>query len=398
MTDNCVETSKACVNVLELESASFQWRKYINWLQNTVEENMRDPLYQKYFVPILKEEKPFVGKVFLSVVIRTQGRRPEALREALLCMASQSDQDFEVLLIGHKLDTKQKALVLQVLEELEPEFRQKVRFFELNMGNRSMPLNIGFAHAWGEYIAVLDDDDIVFEDWVQEYHNAAKEATGAMLHAYVLVQPWDVLDTAEGEKALRATGAPQPTYCTPFHMVRQLTANMCPLIGLAFPRIAFAEYGFHFDEEMTTTEDWDCFMRVAMVFGVKDICTPTSIYRLWQNAESSSTVHPQEEWEANYYIIREKYLQYMFLAAPEDMPSIMEVNCVFPPSQNETEVILRHVVDSFSFKIGRAITFIPRAARDFIKEVKFNGWKSAFGFLKGKIPGVVANLKNLFKR
>ena len=41
---------------------------------------------------------------FLSVIMRTQGHRPEALSEVLLCLCGQSDTDFEVIIMGHNLD------------------------------------------------------------------------------------------------------------------------------------------------------------------------------------------------------------------------------------------------------------------------------------------------------
>ncbi|HVF19852.1 MAG TPA: hypothetical protein VNA14_06385, partial [Mycobacteriales bacterium] len=37
------------------------------------------------------------GRPFLSVLTRTQGRRPETLRELLLCLAAQTSDDFELL-------------------------------------------------------------------------------------------------------------------------------------------------------------------------------------------------------------------------------------------------------------------------------------------------------------
>ena len=282
----------------------FLLKYYEQWLCKTIEKNKIDPLYQKYFEPILQKEKEYEENVFLSVVMRTQGRRPQALREALLCLVAQSDQDFEVVLVAHKPDEQQEKCIKEILDELDSEFRKKVRYYLLNMGKRSMPLNIGFAHARGEYIAIFDDDDIVFEDWVKEYHKAALKAPGSVLHAFTLAQRWDALKMPSGENGLRAINAPSVPYCVPFDMINQLKENKCPPIGLAFPRAAFSEYGFHFDEELTTTEDWDFLMRVAMVFGVTDICTPTAMYRLWQNVENSSTVHPQMEWEKNYEIIQ----------------------------------------------------------------------------------------------
>lgn len=57
-------------------------------------------------------------------------------------------------------------------------------------------------------------------------------------------------------------------------------------------------------------------MRVASVAGVKDINVPTSIYRLWVNAENSQSVHNKNEWLKNHMLVQEN-----IFAAPFVVPS-----------------------------------------------------------------------------
>lgn len=280
---------------------------YLTWLSTLLKDNQKNPLYRDVYKPIIEANKASKKPVFASVVMRTQGRRPEALREALLCLYAQSDQDFEVLLIGHNLKNEEKQLVEQILDELDPEFRRQIRYLPLNHGNRTTPLNYGFAHAWGKYITVLDDDDLVFEDWILNFKNAAEEHPNTLLHSYVFGQKWDVLDTPYGGTSLRSTHAVDNKYCTSFNIISELYENVCPLIGIAFPAQAFHTWGMIFDETLTTTEDWDYMMRVSFLSGVTDIPIPGSIYRLWTNAESSATVHTIDEWKKNYALIQKKF-------------------------------------------------------------------------------------------
>ena len=44
---------------------------------------------------------------FLSVVMRTQGKRTNALKEALLCLNAQTDQDFEVIVMASDVYKRQ---------------------------------------------------------------------------------------------------------------------------------------------------------------------------------------------------------------------------------------------------------------------------------------------------
>lgn len=67
------------------------------------------------------------GKVpFLSVVTRTQGRRLDTLRDALLCLSAQSDQDFEVVVVGHRLDPERILAVERVIEDVHPGMRSRI--------------------------------------------------------------------------------------------------------------------------------------------------------------------------------------------------------------------------------------------------------------------------------
>ena len=280
--------------------------KYFHWLNESIENP--DELFVREYLPIIRQENAEpAARPFLTVITRTQGKRPEMLRETLLSMAAQTDEDFELLLIGHKLDKSQKALIDRLLWELPSTLRSKLRFFPLDYGTRTTPLNFGFAHARGEYAAILDDDDIVMDNWVESFHACAEREPGRILHAYVLAQKWMTVDTDIGVAALRACAKPELPYCRDFNPIREIESNVCPPVGLAFPTFFFHKLGIIFDESLTTTEDWDFLMRTSFLAGVSEIREPTGVYRLWTNAENSATVHAQEEWVKNYRTIQEKF-------------------------------------------------------------------------------------------
>ena len=115
---------------------------YLKGLEHlNTEENQK--LYEEKYLPVIQGEKK-ENSPFLSVIIRTQGKREQGLREALLCLQAQECQDFEILLIAHKADEEHGKLIEEILEDQEEEFRKKIRFFRLNEGTRTTPLNYGF--------------------------------------------------------------------------------------------------------------------------------------------------------------------------------------------------------------------------------------------------------------
>jgi hypothetical protein len=299
-------------------------RRYFSWLEEAL--CSKDALYASDYEPIVKaeEENRKTHKPFLSVLTRTQGRRPEMLRETFLCLTGQKDQDFEVVLVGHKVDDAQEAFIEEIIQEQPAFMREKIRFFRLDHGNRTAPLNFGFAHAHGEYIAILDDDDIVMDHWVSSFHEGAKRKPGAVLHGGSLSQEWMTVETQSKVLGLRAAGAPDYVFIKDFDLFEQLRINHCPISGLAFPAYLFREQGMIFDESLTTTEDWDYLMRSVLVAGAEDIREVISIWRLWTNAESSATVHKQDEWIKNHQKILDKFREMPVLVPGDASGSLME--------------------------------------------------------------------------
>src|SRR5271157_597961 len=245
-------------------------------------------------IAYLPEQRPF-----LSVITRTQGRRLHTLRETLLCLHGQTDGDIEVIVIGHKLTFAQLKAVERLIDDQPEEMRARTRLLRINDGGRTRPLNTGFAAATGHYIAILDDDDIPFAHWVETFRELHKNGPGRMLRASCVRQSVRNV-TVSGQKGLRAEDTPKRVYPARFDLFEHLRGNRTPPLTIAFPRGAFHDLGIHFDETLTTTEDWDYILRVAPLVGVSSSAAVTSVYRWWETDESSRTLHDQEEWDRNY--------------------------------------------------------------------------------------------------
>lgn len=309
-TDFLAEMKAVTENIPSFPKSSSPAVQYFQYWKDELFK--KDELFVEKYQKIVDAEKTEMEASgakapFLSVVIRTQGKRSEMLRETFLALYGQSDDDFEVILIKHKAQPQDDAMVEEIIAEQPESLRRRIRSFALNEGNRTAPINEGLAHTRGEYMVILDDDDIVFDHWVESFHKAAKRDAGCILHGYVVEQKWEILDEGDGKIALRAAGTPDDVFCCDYNYVEQSRQNRCPLMGLAFPGFLFREYGKVFDESLTTTEDWDYLMRFSYLLGVSDIKTPVAVYRRFENAVNANTMHKESEWNRNYASIIEKY-------------------------------------------------------------------------------------------
>lgn len=246
-------------------------------------------------VPVPELER---SSVFLSVIIRNQGRRPQELREALLCLAGQTNQDFEIIIVAHRTTYPEQIGIETVIEEQPASLRERITLLLLDHGRRSAPLNFGMAAARGTYVSIFDDDDTVLANWVEEFAAVAKGNSGKILRGVTLRQKVTVT-TVRDVAGVRAIGAPTKHFTQKFSLAEHVFQNQSPPIGWIFPRSLHLDFGMSFDESMTTVEDWDFLLQAAEIAGVADVEKVVAIYRWWVDRESSRTLHSQEEWRQN---------------------------------------------------------------------------------------------------
>jgi hypothetical protein len=255
------------------------------------------------------------ARPFLSVIVRTQGLRIEPLKDALLCLEAQDDDDFEVLVMMHDAAPADAQAVRDAVAAHPGAFRDRVRVIDVTGGTRSHPLNAGVDAAGGRYLAFYDDDDLLFAHWVSSFAEAAQASPGTLLRAVVANQSVEPETWPGGIGGFRSTAWPKPEWEAHFDFLGHLLVNKSPFMSWAFPRSVFSTFGVRFDEELVAAEDWDVILQAALLLGVTEVPALTSIYRRWSNAESSVTLHSTEAWQRSEQRVLE-HLDRMVLTFP----------------------------------------------------------------------------------
>ena len=86
---------------------------------------------------------------FVSVLMRTQGTRPATLQEALLSLAAQTDQDFEVLVLAHNVPRETAdPSPLPGRCVRRADFGSRVSVIPVDGGGRTRPLTVGSSGPW----------------------------------------------------------------------------------------------------------------------------------------------------------------------------------------------------------------------------------------------------------
>ena len=239
-----------------------------------------------------------IPRPFLSVVMRTQGRRPETMRDALTCLLGQSLQDFELLVMPHRVSPEQQREVARIVEDLPRDLRERSRVIPVENGGRARPLNAGVQAARGRYVAFFDDDDLVLGHWVETFAKLASSRPGRLLRTVAVDQAIEEVEPGHlGGCAHRTVSGVNTRYKSEYDLWGHFTENQSPLMCLAFPTSVFHELGMRFDESLDVLEDWDVQLRTAMLCGVAASREITSIYRRWNVGEASHSMHSPSEWK-----------------------------------------------------------------------------------------------------
>ncbi len=280
---------------------------------------------------------------FVSVLMRTQGTRPATLQESLLSMAAQTDQDFEILLLAHNVPREMLTHLRYLADVFGADFGRRVSVVPVDGGGRTRPLTVGIERAVGEYVAILDDDDVVFGHWVETFKALAKKHPGQVLRSPVAEQDVEPIRWGGDRPGYDVVGRPRCRWPEPFDVLDHLWENHSPPCGWAVPRSIFSEQGIRFDESLPVLEDWDVLMQAVLWCGVADTGEITALWRRWRVGDSSTSVHSENEWKQARSAITAKFDAKPLLLPPQAMSAIQADRTRLEIYRSESERLQREL-------------------------------------------------------
>ncbi len=235
-----------------------------------------------------------------SVIVRTQGHRPDSLNEALDAIAAQVDATWDIVVVVHgDTDTVDTVRTAMGTRAEHPG----IRVLSVEGGGRARPLNTGLDAARADYVCFLDDDDLVMENWLATFAAGARQAPATVVRAVTLSQAWT---TDGGRQPVRPTGDLERPFPDRFDLLAHMSLNLTPICSVAFPRAAIVELGLRFDEDLAVYEDWEFLMRAAMALGVTSLPEATSLYRRLDHGNADS-VEDETVWRTTHAAVIDRF-------------------------------------------------------------------------------------------
>ena len=197
----------------------------------------------------------------VSIIVRTKDR-PRLLVLALGSIVEQTHPRVEVVVVNDG--------GVDVGDQIEP-FRSQLEHLEHihleKNGGRSAAANLGLEIATGEYLAFLDDDDLLRPQHIEQLLGALEKNPSVEV-AYASVQCID------------ATGAlKRETFEQDYDPVTLLAGNYIPFHAILFHR-SLVEKGVRLDEQLDLYEDWDFLLQLSRLSGFVHQEDLTALYRI----------------------------------------------------------------------------------------------------------------------
>jgi glycosyltransferase involved in cell wall biosynthesis len=227
----------------------------------------------------------------VSVIVPTCNRHG-FLRESVLSVLNQTFHGLEVIVVND--GGKGVGRLLAGLHD------HRIRWHDLpeRMGP-SHARNVGLRMARGEYICFLDDDDIFFPGHVGALV-AAMRKTGSLV-AYT-----DSVKAVMKKRGGRYVVVHRAPYFTEdFFLLKLLLTNYFPINCVMFHKKCIAD-GIFFDQGIHTHEDWDFWIRIALLHPFHHV-KKQSVEVRFRYDKSTATSRLQEDFKKTVELVPRRY-------------------------------------------------------------------------------------------
>jgi glycosyltransferase involved in cell wall biosynthesis len=197
----------------------------------------------------------------VSVIVPTYNR-PDRLEETLRSVLGQTMQDFEIIVVND-CGVDVSPVIARLNSQAEIFYHQH----PVNRG-LSAARNTALRHARGQYIAFLDDDDIFLPDHLETLVNFLESSGNKAAYTDAWVAEEEKI--ADGTYQIVRRHVP---FSDEWHNDRVLVHNFAPPLCFMHER-GLGNLTGEFDEELTTHEDWDYWIRLSR------LCRPVHIKKI----------------------------------------------------------------------------------------------------------------------
>jgi hypothetical protein len=229
----------------------------------------------------------------LSVVIRNHTlERMELLDQTLFSLACQSYRPLEIVLVTQSRDAVAVATLTAALERHRGVggYAFQVVSHPSAVDVRGHLLNLGVHAARGQYIAFLDDDDVVYPGHYRRLVDALRRGTAA----WSVSQTRTAHFTADADGGLYCRRKSLLSHHERFSLSELVHENYIPSHAYVLDRERVGAFPIAFSEEVNRCEDYIFLLRLAALFRPVFLAGgPSCEYRMRDDGSNSNMMAEQ---------------------------------------------------------------------------------------------------------
>lgn len=223
-------------------------------------------------------------------------------------MVNQSNKNFQILLLVHNSSKEVFENLKSENPDIEDSLKFPIKYVQITEGGRSHPLNVGLDLCQNEFVTFLDDDDIVLENWVDNFLSHSIKFPEKIIRSFAYSK--EAFDFEKTDINTIKLDELEKKFSYPWDLSEHLVFNRTPIMTIALPIKLINQKKLNFDETLTTNEDWDFLISAKRFAEVQDTNKFTAIYLQWDHGTKNTI--SEAEWETNRKKILSKFSEYQF--------------------------------------------------------------------------------------
>jgi glycosyltransferase involved in cell wall biosynthesis len=228
----------------------------------------------------------------VSIVMPTFSR-PKTLRASLERLTQQTHPNIEIIVVNN---------AGMPVDDVVADFAG-VRLINRseNTGNATRPRNDGIAQAKGDYIAIIDDDDVFFPDHIERMVRCLDRSGKDVAYSDFLVR--FVERDGDGVERVFGWDLQKPTGITSFEL---LVMNRLGYLTIFARRSLFDRLGL-FAEEVLGGEEVEYWLRIAQSMDFVHVDQPSTAYTVVRNWKGQLSEQSHRLYAGGYEKVYERY-------------------------------------------------------------------------------------------
>lgn len=291
-----------------------------------------------------------------NIIVRSLGNEFDLLQDAIYSILAQTYEDKSILLTIHSDDEKKIKATREFLKRFEDLIEIKILELRDMKAKRGVPFNIALDASDGEFISVLDHDDVYYPHMGEILIETLKKHNANFVYGNSVVTSQVLVTSNWGEQYLYKT-MKNKVFGQKFTKLRYVMENYIPINVILYSREFIGDT--RFDTNLDRVEDWEFNFSLMEKEEFKPYYLDMNVseYRI-SNDGSDSYLHNEESeklWNDSRAYVRKKHKDTVLSIKVDDISKLALEYFGF----QKENALLRHELHSYtnsvSFKVDKRL-------------------------------------------